>query len=134
MIDCEKEVYTRLAVKLRESFPDGINITGEYVREPSSFPHVAIVMSDNAQVKSYQSNRLNDIMSTPIFEINIYSNKQGQKKSECKAIAEVIDNEMTAMNFRRETYTPVPNLENATIYRLVLRYQGMTDGTYFYRR
>ena len=49
MIDCENEVYTRIARVLREKFP-GINIAGEYVKAPSSFPHVSITQSDNSAV------------------------------------------------------------------------------------
>jgi len=134
MIDCEEEVYTRLADILRETYDDGIYVTGEYVRAPSSFPHVSIVMMDNPSLKQWQDNRLEDVMVEPVFEINVYSNKRGAKKTECKAIANTIDNALTKMNFRRVAYTPVPNLENATIYRIVMRYRGMTDGTYFYRR
>ena len=45
MIDCENEVYTRLAKILREKFPK-IDIASEYVKSPSSFPHVSITQSD----------------------------------------------------------------------------------------
>ena len=44
MIDCENEVYTRLAKILREKFPK-IDIASEYVKSPSSFPHVSITQS-----------------------------------------------------------------------------------------
>ena len=36
MIDCENEVYTRLAKILREKFPK-IDIASEYVKSPSSY-------------------------------------------------------------------------------------------------
>lgn len=42
MIDVENQIYTPIAQALREAFP-GINVSGEYVRTPSSFPHVSIV-------------------------------------------------------------------------------------------
>ena len=47
MIDCENEVFTRLANVLRTEFP-GINLTGEYLNTPPKFPHVSIIESDNA--------------------------------------------------------------------------------------
>lgn len=46
MIDVENQIYTPIAQALREAFP-GINVSGEYVRTPSSFPHVSIVEQDN---------------------------------------------------------------------------------------
>lgn len=131
MIDCENEVYTRIARVLREKFP-GINITGEYVKAPSSFPHVSITQSDNSAVSEKMTGSAE--MAQVMFEINVYSNKTDGKKTECKTIAKVTDEVLFGMNFKRLALTPVPNLEDATIYRIVARYRAMTDGQYFYRR
>ena len=131
MIDCENEVYTRIARVLRDKFP-GINIAGEYVNAPSSFPHVSITQSDNSVVPEQMTGSAE--MAQVMFEINIYSNKADGRKTECKAIAKVIDDVMFRMNFKRMALTPIPNMEDATIYRIVARYRAMTDGKYFYRR
>lgn len=131
MIDCENEVYTRLAKVLRERFP-GINVTGEYVKAPSSFPHVSITQSDNSVVAGKMTGTAE--MALVMFEINIYSNKAEGKKTECKSVAKVIDETLFKMNFKRLALNPVPNLEDATIYRIVARYRAMTDGNFFYRR
>lgn len=131
MIDCENEVYTRIARVLRGKF-HGINIAGEYVNAPSSFPHVSITQSDNSVVSEQMTGSAE--MAQVMFEINIYSNKADGRKTECKAIAKVIDDVMFRMNFKRIALTPIPNMEDATIYRIVARYRAMTDGKYFYRR
>lgn len=131
MIDCENEVYTRIARVLRDKFP-GINIAGEYVNAPSSFPHVSITQSDNSVVSEQMTGSAE--MAQVMFEINIYSNKADGRKTECKAIAKVIDDVMFRMNFKRMALTPIPNMKDATIYRIVARYRAMTDGKYFYRR
>ena len=131
MIDCENEVYTRIARVLRDKFP-GINIAGEYVNAPSSFPHVSITQSDNSVVSEQMTGSAE--MAQVMFEINIYSNKADGRKTECKAITKVIDDVMFRMNFKRMALTPIPNMEDATIYRIVARYRAMTDGKYFYRR
>lgn len=75
-----------------------------------------------------------EAMSLVMFEINVYSNKSEGKKTECKSIAKAIDEKMFSMNFRRLAFTPVPNLEDATIYRIIARYSAATDGENFYRR
>ena len=131
MIDCENEVYTRIARVLRDKFP-GIKIAGEYVNAPSSFPHVSITQSDNSVVSEQMTGSAE--MAQVMFEINIYSNKANGRKTECKSIAKVIDDVMFKMNFKRIALTPIPNMEDATIYRIVARYRVMTDGKYFYRR
>ena len=118
MIDCENEVYTRIVRMLREKFP-GINVAGEYTKTPSSFPHVSITQSDNSTIADKQDTSGKEAMSLVMFEINVYSNKSEGKKTECKSIAK---------------FTPVPNLEDATIYRIIARYSAATDGEKFYRR
>lgn len=133
MIDCENEVYTRLAKVLREKFPK-IDIASEYVKSPSSFPHVSITQSDSYVPTELQDSGMKENMAVVMFEINVYSNKTEGKKTECKKIVRTIDDELYSMNFRRTAMTPVPNLEDATIYRITARYRVATDGKYFYRR
>lgn len=132
MIDCENEVFTRIAVPLRESF-HGINIASEYVNAPSSFPHVSIVMADNTVMQESLDSGDYEI-SIVMFEINIYSNLTCGRKSECRKIAEAIDKIMFSMNFIRLSMIPVPNMEDSSIYRIVARYRAATDGKFFYRR
>ena len=131
MIDCENEVYTRIAKVLREKFP-GIDIAGEYVNAPSSFPHVSITQSDNNVILEQTTCCVE--MAQIMFEVNVYSNKTEGKKTECKSIMRAIDDLLFSMNFRRMALTPVPNMEDATIYRLVARYRVTSDGKHFYRR
>ena len=131
MIDCENEVYTRIARVLRDKFP-GINIAGEYVNAPSSFPHVSITQSDNSVVSEQMTGSAE--MAQVMFEVKIYSRKADGRRTECRSSAKVIDDVMFKMNFKRMALTPIPNMEDATIYRIVARYRVMTDGKYFYRR
>lgn len=133
MIDCENEVYTRIVRMLRDKFPR-INVAGEYTKTPSSFPHVSITQSDNSMVSDRQDTSGKENLSLVMFEINVYSNKTEGKKTECKSIAKAIDELMFSMNFKRLAFTPVPNLEDATIYRIIARYSAITDGVNFYRR
>ena len=132
MIDCENEVFTRIAIPLRESF-QGINLTSEYVNAPSSFPHVSIVMADNSVMPESLDSGSYEI-SIVMFEISIYSNLTSGSKSECRKIAKEIDKIMFSMNFSRLSMIPVPNMEDSSIYRIVARYRAATDGKFLYRR
>lgn len=130
MIDCENEVYTRVATALRESFP-GIDITGDYVNIPSGFPHVSIVQIDNRTVRE----RTTDTAETArvVFQMDIYANDVSGKKTTAKQISKVIDEVMFGMNFLRMSLDPNPNRDDLTIFRLTARYEGETDGKNFYR-
>lgn len=132
MIDVESLVFTPIAQAVRAQFT-GANVTGEYVREPPKFPHVSLVESDNYISIRHRDNSKTEKYATVMYEVNVYSNKTGGKKTEARAILSLIDEMMCALNFTRIAMTPVPNLENSTIYRLTARYRAETDGTNFYR-
>lgn len=133
MIDCESEVYTRVTDAVRERFPN-INTSSEYVLEPASFPHVSIEMYDSYPYPGTADSSGAEKITSVALSVNVCSNKRTGKKSEAKAIMALIDTTLNDMNFTRMSYTPVPNMQNATIYRLTATYSGATDGQNFYRR
>ena len=133
MIDVENEVYTRIAEMLRVEFP-GINMASEYVKSPPGFPHASIEQKDNFPITEREDSSMKENMVQVMFEVNVYSNKTSGKKTECKKIMNAINDLLTSMNFRRLAMTPVPNMEDATIYRITARYRAATDGKFFYRR
>ena len=134
MIDIESQVFTRVATKVREQFPD-IFMVGEYVSSPSSFPAASLVEMENSVRETTIDSGSNENHADVMYEANVYSNKTAGKKSECKAILTLLDNEMTAMGFVRSTLTPVPNEYDSTIYRMVARYRAAVSNDHkIYRR
>lgn len=131
MIDVENQVYTILSDALETAFP-GIYVTGEYVNAPNSFPCVGIMEKDNYPVRldSGESEKYSLVM----YEVEAYSNRASGKKTECKNIMQLVNETMHSLNFKRLAQTPVPNLFDASIYRIAARYRAETDGKYFYRR
>ena len=132
MIDIESLVFAPLSSAIKTEYENAI-VTGEYVREPAGFPHISIVEADNyiptALLDSADTERFAQLM----YEVNIYSNKVKGKKSEARAILQIVDTIMYSLNFTRTVMTPVPNLEDASIYRLTARYSAVTDGEKIYR-
>lgn len=133
MIDIENQIYTPIAKALRGKF-SGLTVSGEYVNAPSGFPYVSIVEQDNFTTQAHLDSSDTEAFATLMYEVNVYSNKSAAKKAECREIISFIDTLMYQKNFRRISLAPVPNMENATIYRLVARYRAETDGTNIYRR
>ena len=123
MIDIESAVFNRVADRVREQFPD-IFMVGEYVNSPASFPAVSLVEMDNSTRIETIDSGSRENHANVMYEVNVYSNKTVGKKSECKAIIALIDEEMLAMGFSRSTLTPVPNEYDSTIYRMVGRYRA----------
>ena len=134
MIDIEAAVFNRVVTKVREVFPD-IFMTGEYVNSPASFPAVSLVETDNSTRIETIDSGSNENHANVMYEVNVYSNKTVGKKTECKAIIALIDEEMLAMGFSRSTLTPVPNEYDSTIYRMVGRYRATVSSAHeIYRR
>ena len=125
MIDVENEILNIVARAIRNVYPD-IYISGEYVKSPSTFPAVAIVEMDNSVYVRTQTNEVENHAEL-MYEVNIYSNKTSGKKSECKEIASLIDKEMAALGFVRTMLQPIPNMDDATIYRMTGRYRAVVS-------
>jgi len=134
MIDIENELFNQIATKLRNKF-NSISVYGEYIKSPAVFPAVFIEERGNNVYERTQDSGNIENHARLMYEVNVYSNKQTGKKSECKKIFEVIDNEFASMGFTRTLKEPIANLEDATIYRMVGRYTGVisTNKT-IYRR
>ena len=121
----ENDVYDIAAKALRGNH-NGVWVSGEYVPVPSSFPAVTILESDN---RVYQEMRTTTIENATrvTYECNVYSAKTSGKKSEAKAIANTLDDVFESLGFTRTARTQAPNLNDATIYRLYLRYEAVVD-------
>lgn len=134
MIDVENEVFHSVATDVRAECPD-IYVVGEYVKTPPKFPCVSLVEMDNQSYQRTEDSSGSENHVSVMYEVNIYSNKTVGKKAECKAIAALIDERMLALGFARTMLQPIPNLDDATIYRMVGRYSAViSKDKVFYRR
>lgn len=125
MIDLESDIFDYVAKALRAAHT-GIDVKAEYVEMPAKFPHVSIVESDNRVLTRMRTNNIENAASV-MYEVNIYSNKASGKKSEAKAIANTLDDVLSGIGFTRTFREQIPNLRDATIYRIVCRYEAVID-------
>ncbi len=126
MIDIEKDIFNIVAKAVRDVYPN-IYISGEYVKSPPKFPAVSLVEMDNSAYTRTQTSDNVENHVDLMYELNVYSNKTSGKKSECKAIASLIDNELAALGFSRTMLQPMPNMDDATIYRMIGRYRAVAS-------
>lgn len=134
MIDYENDIFNTVATVVREKYPD-IYMVGEYVKTPPKFPCASLVEMDNQVYQRTEDSGSSENHVSVMYEVNIYSNKTVGKKTECKEIAAVIDEQMLALGFARTMLQPIPNLDDATIYRMVGRYSAIiSKNKVIYRR
>ena len=132
MIDKENEVYTAIRTAILEKFPKA-DVSSMYIRSPAGFPHISVVQTDSYEPKALVDSSLEEKYTTLAFQIDVYSDNETQKKTECKKIMQIVDETLRAKNFRREAMTAVPNIADDTIYRLTAKYIVTASSDYFYR-
>lgn len=126
MIDIESELFTKIATVLRAAYV-GIYVAPEYVPKPPKLPAVYIVEIDNSVLRSGADSQNIENFAEIVYEVNIFSDLHAGKKAQAKAIAALIDDEFAKMGFTRMMLNPVPNLNDATIYRVVGRYRAVVS-------
>lgn len=125
MIDIENDIFDYVAKGIRAAH-SGCYVTGEFVETPAKFPAVTLVEADNRVLERMRTNNIENAVSV-MWEMNIYSNKASGRKSEAKAIANTADDVFAEIGFTRTFREQIPNLRDATIYRIVCRYEAVID-------
>lgn len=126
MIDIEFELFTAIATVLRTEF-NGIFVAGEYVSQPPQFPAVSIVeMNNYVYERGVDSGAIENYVEV-MYQVDVYSNLNTGKKAQAKAIIAAIDEQFARYGFTRTFLNPVPNMNDATIYRMTARYRGVVD-------
>lgn len=131
MIDIESKVYSPIATALKSAYSN-IFVTSEPTPIPEKPLVVGIVQMDNYMSINRLDNSGRERYSTLMFQVDVYSNKQTGKKSQCKEVMNVVDKMMFDMNFTRLSLTPIPSPETG-YYRYTARYRAETDGETLYR-
>lgn len=132
MTDVEDYVVDKVAKALRAEF-DGIFVVSTDTDAPSKFPAVCFWEQSNVPVAATQTACSRENHTELMFQGNIFSNLTGCGKKQCRAIAAVIDREMTKMGFIRVFGQPILNPADTSISRYTLRYKGIVgaDGTVY---
>lgn len=126
MIDIESDIFQAVSSVLRAQFA-GIFVSGEYVRDVATLPAVIIEEADNATLAITLSSAAMENHASLMYEVNVFSNKSVGRKSEAKSIMAVADAKFQELGFARSSMLTIPNLDDATIYRITARYVANVD-------
>ncbi len=133
MNNIENDVFTLVATELRNQLgANNIFVTGEYSPTPDKFPCVYIYESDNFNAGFDGCNH--EVVTGVAYTVEVYSNKHNGKKAEAKNIMSIVDGVLTPLGFTRTMSQPVPNMADATIFRLIARYTAAVIDNVIYRR
>lgn len=87
---------------------------------------MTLTESDNRVLERMRTTEIENAVQV-MMEMHVYSNKTSGKKSEAKEIADLADGVLADMGFTRTFRSQIPNLNNASIFQLVCRYEAVID-------
>lgn len=133
MNNIENDVFTLVATALRTKYgANNIFISGEYTPTPPKFPCVFVSEADNFNNGFNGCNK--EVVTAVMYEVEVFSNKHNGKKAEARDIMETVDGVLTPLGFRRNSMQQLPNMNDATIFRLNARYSANVIDKVIYRR
>lgn len=125
MIDIENDIFNGVFQRLKTERPE-ILVIGEYVRTPGKFPCVMLFEEDAPSYERGMTQSSVEEFTNVLYRAEIYSNREG-KKTDCRKIAAIVDEEMLNYGFTRTLLQPVANLEDASVYRITARYKAVAS-------
>lgn len=121
MIDIENIVINKVIEELKST-----SVISDETRTPASFPAVIITCNGNSVYldsrDEYKENHANIL-----FQADIYDNDVNAKKENCKTISKQLDEIMQSLGFTRTLCEPITNIEDATIYRITMRFTAVVS-------
>jgi len=125
MINIENKVYSLVSTAVKTNYSTASTYS-EPVETPASFPCVVLYESNNAVYTETQDSSSIENHAMVTYECDIYSNAKSGKKTQAKAIAQIVDGIMSSKGFTRTFCDQIPNIDR-TIFRIVMRYEGIVD-------
>lgn len=131
MIDIENDVFDHVCTQINAVYPK-VSVDGEYDDLPAELPAVSIAEKDNSVFRSMRTRKIENAVRV-MYEGTVFSSKTAGKRAEAKAITQIMDEAFEELGFTRTMQNPVPNYMNASIIRIVSRYEAVVapknDGT-----
>ncbi|MBR1750441.1 MAG: hypothetical protein IJ740_06080 [Ruminococcus sp.] len=133
MIDIENRIIDTLIDKLRAEFGD-IYVYGEVPELAAGYPCVTVMEMNNSIAAHHIDSGGYENAVDLMYEVTVYSDLTRGKKEQAKKIRSFISDVLTQMGFVRTLSQPVPDLNDAAVYRIVSRFEARADGIGIYRR
>lgn len=123
MIDIESDILQLVEEAVKAKRPD-VEMYDIETRAPASFPCITLREADNYCHMSSRDTSSTERYAQVMYELNAYSNLTKGRKKECREIFALADEALIRAGFTRMSMSPV-EMQDATIYRLVGRYQAV---------
>ena len=123
MIDVQSELYTIGREAIITDYPE-TEVSSTYNLQPSKFPFASIVEIDNSVYTPTSDSARVENHANITLEVQIYTTG-ANKQSEARGILSSLDEKYGGIGLTRMMSSPVTNLNDTNVYRLVARYRGI---------
>lgn len=126
MLNFAKQIFSRLTLYLREKFT-GIYTSRSDSGAPPKFPAVTIVQINNVNYQKTIDCDSHENHVKETYQIDVYTNdkKELDRIELAENIVEEISDFMLGLGFNRTFCQPVPNVNDMSIYRISMRFEGV---------
>ena len=123
MTDNEKIIYIQLSDNLKQVYPN-IEIKNQKLPiDQTIFPAASIVLTNNEVISEYSTFDQIETVTKETFEFEV-ADSQEAGMDNVKAILNIIDEEMSKLNYQRSYIGPVEDKEIIDVRRMA-RYQKL---------
>lgn len=126
MIDIYDRVFGTV-YRAAKGIDPNCDVQDAYTAVPSTFPLVTVQETDNSTAGGIIGSRTRENAARVTYQIEVYSNANDTRRSECRTIMGAISDALIASNFERELLYATPNYADATVYRLTARFRVIAD-------
>ena len=132
MIDIENLVFNTVFDGVA-SARSNVSVSKGFIEETATFPCVVIRETNNVPVQKTDTDPSAENYTRVTYQVDVYSDKAGTARSECRDLLNLVDGIMQGMKFRRQHMNEALNIKR-TIFRQYARYtaivgQGVTTTT-----
>ena len=120
MIDVENLVFDTVFNGVANVYPNAVVSKG-FIEESAVFPCIVVRETNNVPVQKMNTDDCAENYSILTYQIDIYSDKAGVQRSECRDLLNCVDGIMQGMKFRRTHMNEPLNIKRS-IFRQYARY------------
>lgn len=124
MIDVEPTLFDLVCETVWAEYPNA-DIADRYIHQPSAFPHVQAYLESDTTNRNGMNLSGDECFSNHVLHIEIFDNDIVNGKETVKRICNLLDPVLRLRGYRRTYKSPVPNYDEASINRLVVRYSKL---------
>lgn len=120
MIDVENLVIDTVINGVQTVYPN-LPVTQGFIEKNATFPCIVVRETNNAPVQRMDTDDCAENYARLTYQVDIYSDKAGTARSECRELLNLVDGIMQSMKFRRINMSEPLNVKRS-IFRQYARY------------